>query len=194
MTENIIGRYPEERGCDDDYRCSYSDHPRSLKSDGTPDPDYCSLPTDNGTMSENVQGLRDAVVGRRIVKAEQRDLTEAERAAIHERYWYGERGGLILELDNGTQVVLRDDGDCCAYTSLESFFYDPAGVDHMILGVGTEDGFDTWHIYADFGDVLKLDVGWSCGNPFYYGYGFDIKVIPLTLEGEVIEDRLALEP
>jgi hypothetical protein len=23
---------------------------------------------------------------------------------------------------------------------------------------------------------MQLKVGWSCGNPFYYGYGFDIQV------------------
>jgi hypothetical protein len=49
-------------------------------------------------------------------------------------------------------------------------------VDHIILGVGTTDGYTTWHVYADAGDVLELAVGWSCGNPFYYGYGFTITV------------------
>ena len=49
-------------------------------------------------------------------------------------------------------------------------------MDHVILGVGTTDGYTTWHIYADFGDVMRLKVGWSCGNPFYYGYGFTIRV------------------
>lgn len=39
-------------------------------------------------------------------------------------------------------------------------------------------GFTKWHIYADMGDVMELDVEWSCGNPFYYGYGFDIVVEP----------------
>jgi hypothetical protein len=51
-------------------------------------------------------------------------------------------------------------------------------VEHAILGVGTTEGYTKWHIYADFGDVMQLDVGWSCGNPFYYGYGFDIAVEP----------------
>ena len=46
----------------------------------------------------------------------------------------------------------------------------------MILGVGTTDGYTTWHIFADMGDVLELTVVWSCGNPFYYGYGFTITV------------------
>jgi hypothetical protein len=68
-------------------------------------------------------------------------------------------------------------GDCCAYTELESFLLNPELVDHVITGVGTTDGYQTWHVYADMGDVLKLDVGWSCGNPFYYGYGFTIRVV-----------------
>ena len=80
-------------------------------------------------------------------------------------------------LDNGKQVSLRNTDDCCAYTELTAFFLDPASVDHMILGVGTTDGYQTWHIYADFGDIMRLKVDWSCGNPFYYGYGFDIDVI-----------------
>lgn len=113
---------------------------------------------DDGTMPSNVAELEAAVVGRRIVSTQ---------AALN---------GLIITLDDGHQVTLKDDGDCCAYTSLESFFVDPTAVDHMILGVGTTDGYTTWHIYADFGDVMTLEVGWSCGNPFYYGYGFNIIV------------------
>ncbi len=70
-------------------------------------------------------------------------------------------------------------GDCCAYTELDSFLLNPELVDHMILGVGTTDYYTTWHIYADMGDVLKLNVKWSCGNPFYYGYGFNIQVRPI---------------
>lgn len=31
---------------------------------------------------------------------------------------------------------------------------------------------------AVVGDVMELEVGWSCGNPFYYGYGFSINVVP----------------
>ena len=42
------------------------------------------------------------------------------------------------------------------------------------------------------GDVLNLKVGWSAGNPFYYGYGFDI-VISRIIDGEVIPERKAIE-
>jgi hypothetical protein len=114
---------------------------------------------DDGTMRDNVDMLASHVVGRRIVSAE------------------GDgRGTTTLTLDDGRRVQLANSSDCCAYTSLESFFLDPSSVDHMILGVGTTDEFTTWHIYADFGDVMRLKVDWSCGNPFYYGYGFDIHV------------------
>ncbi|MGV9659119.1 DUF7448 domain-containing protein [Streptomyces koyangensis] len=122
---------------------------------------------DDGTMPGNVETLRDAVVGHRIVSAE-RNKTRT--------WWGGSANALVITLDNGKRVELQDTDDCCAYTALESFLLDPGKVDHIITGVGTTDGFTTWHIYADMGDVLKLDVGWSSGNPFYYGYGFNITV------------------
>lgn len=121
--------------------------------------------SDNGTMPDNITTLADAVVGHRIVSAQ----TEPQE-------YHFEPDVLVLTLDNGKRVHLANTDDCCAFTSLEKFFLDPQAVDHMILGVGTTDGYTTWHIYADFGDVMKLEVGWSCGNPFYYGYGFDITV------------------
>jgi hypothetical protein len=73
-------------------------------------------------------------------------------------------------------VRVRNDGDCCAYTELESFLLNVGNIDHVITGVGTTNGYTTWHVYADLGDVLEMQVGWSCGNPFYYGYGFQISV------------------
>lgn len=126
---------------------------------------------DDGTMPNNVAQLADAVVGHKIVSAEKR-ITE------YENYGYTRSAeAFVITLDNGKQVQLFDNSDCCAYTDLEGFLLDPSAVDHVILGVGTTDEYQTWHIYADFGDVLKLTVGWSPGNPFYYGYGFSIKVV-----------------
>ena len=140
---------------------------------------------DDGTMPENVDALREAVIGRKIVRAFQ--VPTGSR-------WGRSAEDTVLELDNGTQVRLADTNDCCAFTALEGFFLDPAAVDHAILGVGTTDGYTTWHIYADFGDVMRLEVGWSCGNPFYYGYGFDITVEPIVIDAEVVsEDQRALE-
>jgi hypothetical protein len=115
-------------------------------------------------MSGNVSELSDAVVGHRIVKAER---TDNDR-------WYS--GGLEITLDNGKKVVLRNTSDCCAYTDLDDFWLNPELVDHMIMGVTTDDRFYVWHIYADMGDILKLTVAWSSGNTGYYGFGFDIRV------------------
>ena len=122
---------------------------------------------DDGTMPENVAALADLVVGRRIVSAER---TKAKSR------WGDKDFATVLTLDDGRQVALIDTSDCCAFTALDEFWIDPSAVDHMILGVGTTDGYTTWHIYADFGDVMRLKVDWSCGNPFYYGYGFEIAV------------------
>lgn len=122
---------------------------------------------DDGTMLENVEKLGEAVIGHKLIGASMERVPHRYR---------GHEPALVLTLDNGKRVILRDTDDCCAYTALEKFVLDPAKVDHMILGVGTTDGYQKWHIYADFGDVMELQVGWSCGNPFYYGYGFDITV------------------
>lgn len=122
-------------------------------------------------MPGSLEALREAVVGHKIVSVEQGEIT------TESSYWT--HTGLILTLDNGQKVEMIEVGDCCAYTEVRKFFLNPHLVDHVIMGVGTTDGFTTWHIYADLGDVLKLTVGWSCGNPFYYGYGFDIKVKPV---------------
>lgn len=138
------------------------------------------MPEDDGTMWGNVEALREAVVGRRIVRAE-----KGQREVQHP--WRDDRTtrmeGFVITLDDGREVMLLDTDDCCAFTALGSFLLDPEMVDHIILGVGTEGGYSTWHIYADMGDVLALDVGWSSGNPFYYGYGFDIRVLG-TVKGE----------
>ena len=127
---------------------------------------------DDGTMPGNVDELRNAVVGHRIVSAK----TGTATAEINGWGDLGVVSGLVIELDDGTQVILSDTMDCCAYTSLEQFLLHPDKVDHIITGVGTTDSYETWHIYADLGDVLELTVWWSAGNPFYYGYGFDIHV------------------
>lgn len=121
---------------------------------------------DDGTMPDSKAALERAVVGHRIVSVEH----------LSPESWYSD--GVTITLDNGTKVQVRGSGDCCAYTDIEKFFLNPELVDHIITGVGTTGQYTTWHIYADMGDVLRLDVSWSCGNPFYYGYGFRIEVKP----------------
>ncbi len=127
---------------------------------------------DNGTMPDNVDALRASVVGHRIVSAEIGPATEDE-------WSYRSTSALIITLDNGKRVELQDTDDCCAHTELVSFLAHPERVDHIITGVGTTNGFTTWHIFADMGDVLELSVSWSCGSPFYYAYGFSIRVTEL---------------
>lgn len=130
---------------------------------------------DDGTMPDSVAELADEVVGHRIVSATVEALPGLGR-------WGGDAESLVITLDNGTRVAMLDTDDCCAYTALESFLLHPELVDHVITGVGTTEQYTKWHIYADMGDVLELEVGWSPGNPFYYGYGFHIKVMPLESE------------
>ena len=113
---------------------------------------------DNGTMPANVAALGEQVIGHRIVSVER------------------DGRAFTITLDSGKRVQLVDTDDCCAHTDLGAFLLHPDRVDHIITGIGTTDGYTSWHIYADMGDVLELTVSWSSGNPFYYGYGFDIKV------------------
>ncbi|MCD2099613.1 hypothetical protein QNA24_30050 [Rhodococcus qingshengii] len=125
---------------------------------------------DDGTMYENLDALTDAVVGHRIISAEQKEVPGR---------WYGTEVAFILTLDNGTRVQMVTQGDCCAYTELETFMLHVDKIDHIITGVGTTDGFTKWHVYADMGDVLEFQIDWSAGNTGYYAYGFDITVIPV---------------
>jgi hypothetical protein len=136
------------------------------RSDGTTST-YTSE-DDDGTIVDNVKDLSNAVVGHCIVKA--------ERGKVPQNYRTYMVDGFIITLDNGTQVFLKDTHDCCAFTELQDFLLHPESVNHVIMGIATEDQYTTWHIYADYGDILNLQVSWSCGNPFYYGYGFDIQV------------------
>lgn len=122
-----------------------------------------------GTMPDNVDGLRQEVVGHKIVSA-----SFVDKPYRHYGRDYTEKVFQIT-LDNGKQVILRDTDDCCAFTELEDFFLHVDKIDHVITGVGTTEGFCKWHVYADLGDVLELTVGWSEGSG-YYGYGFSIAV------------------
>jgi hypothetical protein len=122
---------------------------------------------DDGTMVSSKEALEAAVIGHRIVSVDQDWVKQG----------WGRERVTSLVLDSGVRVQMVGEADCCAYTELKSFFLHPDRVDHVITGVGTTDGYTTWHIYADMGDVLELSVDWSCGNPFYYGYGFSIRVV-----------------
>lgn len=131
------------------------------------EPETLDPDEDDGVMPDQIEQISKAVVGHKIVSA--------AREEVRHR-WGGTSTVFVITLDTGRKVALEDQDDCCAYTELRAFLLDPAAVDHVITGVGTTNGYSTWHIFADMGDVLALTVGWSCGNPFYYGYGFSINV------------------
>lgn len=133
---------------------------------------------EDGTMASNAADLEEAVVGHCIVSV------EAGHRIPSGYSWGGTREVTVITLDNGKRVALEDTNDCCAYTDLQAFFLNPDRVDHIITGVATTDGYTTWHIYADLGDVLQLSVGWSAGNPYYYGYGFNITVLDIDEDSE----------
>lgn len=124
--------------------------------------------TDDGTMPANVEKLRQAVVGEKIVSVTPIPASKRD---------YQEHGSVVLELSGGKRVMLKGTDDCCAYTAVKDITLNLPMIDHIITGVGTTDKFHTWHIYADLGDIMKLSVEWSCGNPFYYAYGFKIEVM-----------------
>lgn len=129
---------------------------------------------DDGTMPDNVAELAKNVVGRKIVAVD-RNFNH-EYKPYEWATWNSKLNGTALVLDDGTRVVLVAGDDCCAYTELEDIIINLDKIEHVITGIGTTDGYTKWHIYANLGDVAELTVGWSCGNPFYYGYGFDIYV------------------
>lgn len=116
-------------------------------------------------------------------------LAAAHCAACHHWSEYGRPKGLVLTLDDGRRVILANSSECCAHTYLEKFLLHPERVDHAITGVASTNGYTKWHIFADLGDILELDVEWSAGNAFYYGYGFDI-AISNTIEGTLIQHEL----
>ena len=146
--------------------------------DNHPDAPDNYPPEDDGTMPQNVDTLAEQVIGRRIIKAEQVDFNYKEFEGAGEIYWssWDNGHGLVLTLDDGRRVALVDTSNCCAYTTLEKFLLHPERIDHAITGVASTNGYTKWHIFADLGDILELDVSWSEGNPFYYGYGFQIGV------------------
>ena len=119
-------------------------------------------------LAGNHAELTDALVGRKIVKVET-DVKDDEYS-----YSYGE--ATVLTLDNDVQVRIRDTSDCCAYTEMENVIQHLPELDHVITNVTADDGYERFHIFADLGEVLELQLSWSEGNPFYYGYGFYIDV------------------
>ena len=132
---------------------------------------------DDGTMPASLDALGEAVIGHKIV--------EVRHGSFKPPKAWRPQTGLALLLDNGHIVWMAEEGDCCAYTAVhvDTIIKHIDQIDHVITGVGTTEGYTQWHIYADLGDVLEFEVGWSCGNPFYYAYGFNITIFEPNQEG-----------
>ena len=135
--------------------------------------------SDDGTMQKSAEELQKAVVGHRIIAAERKFINYS-----HSPYGLGTH--MVLTLDNQTEVILVEINDCCAGTEIDA--YKLFSTEHVITSVGTTNGFQKWFIYGTLGlafgsssTVFGMDVDWSCGNPFYYGYGFNIIVQPITV-------------
>lgn len=130
--------------------------------------DYVSPYDDDGTIVENLNSFNDAMVGRKIVAVER--IKPADRPY---------HSVTTFTLDDGSCVELSDTDDCCAYTQMSGIIEKLPDITHAITGVVSSDGYQNWHIMADLGEIMELKVGWSSGNPFYYGYGFAINVRPV---------------
>ena len=133
---------------------------------------------DDGTMPDNVSEFADAIVGHRIVKVERNKTVRTGGTAWRERP-RTVHADVVFTLDTGQMVALAPGGDCCAFTELDDIVGNLADVDHAVTQVKPSPGYDEWYILADYGEMMRMKVGWSPGNPFYYGYGFSIHVIPV---------------
>ncbi|RDB46174.1 DUF7448 domain-containing protein [Tsukamurella tyrosinosolvens] len=173
--------YPED---------SVNNHP---DAEGLAEGHGWGAPDDDGTMPENVERLAGFIVGHRIVSVEENETINLGPDRGRDSYYYDDRlnARLVLTLDNGVRVGIGETSDCCARTIVDKFLLHPERVDHVITGVASTDGYTKWHIFADLGDVMELDVDWSAGNPFYYGYGFDIEVAPLDVD--FTDDQKAIQ-
>ena len=127
---------------------------------------------DDGTMASSIGGLKDALVGHRIVKME-RDVPVGSST----NWWDRGKSAIQFTLDDGSVVSMVPQDDCCAYTELTRVIDGIAGLDHIITDVKHDGEYEQWYILADASPVLTLGVEWSCGNPFYYAYGFNIRVV-----------------
>src|SRR5688572_1007654 len=112
-------------------------------------PEHLSEDEDDGTMVDNKFLLQSEIVGQKIAIV--------RKEVVKDRYGNDrDEEATVITLDNGKKVILRNTSDCCAYTELEQFLLNPDLVDHIIVGVGTTDGYQKWHIFADAGDILQL--------------------------------------
>lgn len=122
-------------------------------------------------MQGSVDELASNIVGQRIVAVERRNSEPDENGYVG----YGRSEETVFTLANGRQVILEDTDDCCAFTEVSSFDFLEKS-DNAVTRVEADEDFETWFIYADQVPVVHLGVSWSPGNPYYYGFGFNVRV------------------
>lgn len=134
--------------------------------------DWGEAMADDGTMLKSFESLKEAIVGHRIVKVDRSPTPVKD-----EEFWWRDSVPAVgLLLDDGSTVKLVEEGDCCAYTELKDIIEHLPTIEHIITDVVHDGDFESWYILADGQQVLELSVAWSCGNPFYYPYGFWVHV------------------
>lgn len=109
------------------------------------------------TLEASRRALQKTVVGRRIVAMETRKATDAK-----------------LTLDDGTTVMLRGDGACCAWGAVKTIS-EIIESDHAITHVKSseDEGDELWTIYASKMTIGTIGVTADEGSG---GYGFGITI------------------
>ena len=117
--------------------------------------EYCGM---DDNMQESVDKLGDALVGKKIVSAEE----------LHD-------GGVKWKLDDGKIVYMEAINNCCAGAGVDELRLNIANIDNVITSVIARDNYQEWTVLAAGIPVAELDVGWSEGTG-YYSYGFSVEV------------------
>lgn len=108
-------------------------------------------------LERSCKAFKKTVVGSKIVSMEKRKYGNAK-----------------LILDDGSIVMLRSDGECCASGSITEVS-ELIDTEHVITNVeATEDG-ETWFIYASKMTIGSIGVTADEGTG-YYGFGITIEV------------------
>ena len=145
----------------------------------------------------DVEEICKVLVGRRIVEARMvsgSDLIELSREA-YDRINNIDNVG-VLTLDNGIQLFIEGNAGC---GGCSSGWYDVSKVattNNAIMGVRVEytdkDGYETMYrlfVFSENEEVNAAVVEGSDGNG-YYGTGFYVYVLPMTIDGSVVDKNV----
>lgn len=108
-------------------------------------------------MNKSRKAFEKTVVGTKIVSMETRNVDDAK-----------------ITLDDGTVVMLRSEGSCCAWGGVNTVS-ELLNTDHAITRVETTKDGETWHIYADDMTIGSIGVTSNEGTGMY-GFGISIDV------------------